>query len=77
MKRLKLKLEGIGEILTKEQMRRVLGGYDSGSNPNCDGTYDTTWYCCTGGGYTTIGYGNCNWASDQCHSKLTNDPSRC
>ncbi len=51
MKKLNLKLEGIGEMLTKDQMKRVLGGdYGGGggygdlcktecvSNSDCDNT---------------------------------------
>jgi len=41
MKKLKLKLDGIKEMLTKEQMKKISGGYDNGtcSAPSfCDST---------------------------------------
>jgi hypothetical protein len=75
MKSLKLKLEGMEEILSPEQMRLITGGYN-----NCYNCTDTTtYYCCNAsGGYTTIGTTDCCTASSYCQGgKVTNDSSRC
>lgn len=46
MKKLNLQLGSIKEMLTKEQMKKVAGGYDDGQ-PCPDGTYDmVTLKCC-------------------------------
>lgn len=75
MKKLNLKLGGIKEMLTREQMKKVVGGY----NPNCAGVEGAyTWYCCgANGSYTTIGTMTCEQASAYCSTLLTNDTSRC
>jgi hypothetical protein len=35
MKKLSLKIKGIGEMLTREQMKKVLGGDGMGGNGAC------------------------------------------
>ena len=47
MKKLKLKIKNPSEILTREQLRRVLGG--TGSVPCYDGGGANTLYCCSWG----------------------------
>ena len=75
MKKLNLKLGGIKEILSREQMKKITGGYD---NPNCEGTSGTyDWYCCDTSPGTFLGNMTCDEASHQCTSLITNDPSRC
>ncbi|MDB5116364.1 MAG: hypothetical protein JWQ79_1856 [Mucilaginibacter sp.] len=53
MKKLKLKLDGIKEMLTKEQMKKISGGYDYGGCFNCFivysvacGSGDDMFTCC-------------------------------
>ena len=47
MKKLKLKLDGMKEMLTKEQMKKISGGY---SGPVLECCF-AQW--CNGGGYST------------------------
>jgi natural product precursor len=74
MKTLKLKLEGMKEILSQEQMRAITGGYN-----NCQNCIDTThYYCCRGNSTSDIGQTDCCTASYYCAGgTVTNDPSRC
>jgi len=70
MKKLKLKLDGIKEMLTKEQMKKISGGYGSCCVDDCP--TGTLWLCydvnCLGachyvcsysGGYPQ-GYNSCS-----------------
>jgi hypothetical protein len=67
MKKLNLKLGGLGQMLTKVQMKNITGGY----NPNCGG--DTTlqdWYCGTVGNCTFLGHATCDDADAHCTTGL-------
>ena len=52
MKKLSLKMKGIGEMLTREQMKKVLGGdgFEGGTRG---------YQCCPGPGNGTIGCSAC------------------
>ncbi|HTH83003.1 MAG TPA: hypothetical protein VL490_08715 [Mucilaginibacter sp.] len=64
MKKLKLKLDGIKDMLTKEQMKKISGGYTGvPSGPDCGG-----WVACycPGVGFVgcmdvTLCYWNCGY----------------
>ncbi|SEM79469.1 hypothetical protein SAMN05192574_101835 [Mucilaginibacter gossypiicola] len=55
MKKLKLKMEGISEMLTKDQMKKISGGYSGACGSYCDTgaqctTPDRCFNYCYGGG---------------------------
>ncbi|HTH83001.1 MAG TPA: hypothetical protein VL490_08705 [Mucilaginibacter sp.] len=46
MKKLKLKLDGIKDMLTKEQMKKISGGYTGDGTPyNCSASGKVGCYC--------------------------------
>ena len=62
-------------MLTRDQMKKVVGGY---ANPNCAGTSGTYyWYCCDTSPGTALGNMTCEEASSKCKSLITTDSSRC
>ena len=84
MKKLKLNLQHLegAEVLTREQLKKVLGSF--GSNPNCgDGQNDDDWYCCGVGSPPPLhlGFEDCNVASMQCEQAggtgIVNSQSLC
>nr|WP_294791912.1 hypothetical protein [uncultured Mucilaginibacter sp.] len=82
MKKLKLKLGG-KEMLSKEQMKKINGGYDAETMCGSACNELSDYVCCQGGGFAaTLGYWTCCDAYDFCVQfmtgwKVTNDPSRC
>lgn len=75
MKKLSLKTLNLSEaeVLTREQLKNVLGG---GTNvqqttyPECAGTSSETWYCCSSNGSNlgSMKSTDCNNAMTQCLS---------
>jgi len=53
MKKLKLKLDGIAELLTTEQMKKINGGYDGEYNASCSKAgYSCSVYTTSGATYS-------------------------
>ena len=79
MKKLNLQLGSIKEMLTKEQMKKVSGGYDDcDSFSGCGNDHSTSHlYCCgLGGDPVDLGDTTCNCAAAACvGGKVTNSPS--
>ncbi|MHA4894994.1 hypothetical protein ACXZ1K_09590 [Pedobacter sp. PWIIR3] len=84
MKKLSLKLGGIKEMLTREQMKKITGGYGSGPAGNCtitcsDGVVHQACACHTGerhkycGCSGQLGSGICSFGSD-CDTTTDNTP---
>ena len=48
MKKLKLNLENVGEILTRDQLKKILGGSEGGAAPDSPsgGSSTATYKCC-------------------------------
>jgi len=62
MKKLNLKLNDIKEMLTKEQMKKITGGYDMFCSRQCGvkGTGNLV-YCNSNNGYCSEDYKNHTW----------------
>ncbi|TAN19994.1 MAG: hypothetical protein EPN37_02595 [Chitinophagaceae bacterium] len=73
MKRLSLKALNLSgsEVLTREQLKKVLGGgsfVQQTTYAACAGSSSETWYCCTSGGSNlgAMSSTDCNTAMTQC-----------
>ena len=84
MKKLKLDQQKFAgaEVLSRAQLKKVMGGNGSGHNPNCGETNPTADYsCCAPDMVHYIGETDCDSASTKCASlggnMVTSDPSRC
>jgi len=59
MKKLKLTLGGT-QMLTKDQMKKISGGYDTVCDAAGGCNNSNEWFCCTGfGSWTDMGYMTC------------------
>ena len=75
MKKLKLSLTNVKEVLSRDQLRQVVGGMGSG-NPNCpQGDLDIKrdWICCGDGKR----YKDKKCVEITCVGILTTDETRC
>ena len=75
MKKLKLNLASVKEMLTKEQMKKISGGYGTPCDYAGNPIYE--YYCCDGAGAVELGYIYCNEAYNSCDGNITTDYSSC
>lgn len=57
MKKLKLNLKNMGEILNRDQLKQVLGG---------SGSFDGNIYCNIGGSWRSCSNSDISWCVDAC-----------
>ncbi|WP_291403828.1 hypothetical protein [Daejeonella sp.] len=69
MKKLSLKMKGIGEMLSREQMKNVLGG--RASEVEVEGGEGRKYQCCPGPGNGTVSCSECVFVPSGSHAQCT------